>query len=93
MRVGDLVNNVKQNRLYCGSGMYHWAVVMQLEPLILVSEGTDMRWDCVKAEEVPEVFGRASRLTTFRCLRRLSTKEKVDWFKSHLRSFYGPQVP
>jgi hypothetical protein len=84
MRVGDMVRNSKEQRLYCGCGMYPYAIVMSLDPFILVSEETDMRWDHVLREEMDEIVGRAKTSTILRCLCRLSLKEKIkflNWSK------------
>jgi len=44
MEVGDIVvNSDPQYPLACGSGLYDCAIVVQLSPLVLVSEETDMR--------------------------------------------------
>lgn len=37
MKIGDLVRNNKEQKLYCGCGQYAYAIVMSLEPFILVS--------------------------------------------------------
>ena len=52
MNIGDLVNNEKKNRLYCGGRMYPHAVVMLKNPLVLVSEGTDMLWTGLDESDV-----------------------------------------
>lgn len=44
MNVGDVVVAVGSFRLACGSGIYSHAIVVQVEPLVLVSEHGDMLW-------------------------------------------------
>ena len=86
MKIGDLVNNSDRNRLYCASGFYPHAVVMSVDPLILVSQGADMRWDRVHSSEVQTV-GKASLWAALKCLRRLNRRETIKWigqtFSSH----------
>ncbi len=84
MKIGDLVRNSKEVKLYCGSGFYPYAVVMSLEPFILVSEKTDMRWDHVSKSEMNEIIGRAKIFTILRCISRLSSKEKRKFFRDWL---------
>lgn len=76
IRVGDLVNDPNERRLYCGSGYYSRAIVVSLKPFIMVSESSDMLWTQQKPEGFVKV-GRAGLLTRFRCLRRLTWKQRV----------------
>lgn len=79
LRVGDLVNDPKsRTRLCCGSGVYPHAVVMSIDPFIMVSERTDMLWTCQEIEGFVKV-GRASRLTILRCTKRLTWKQRKDF--------------
>ena len=45
MNVGDIARRADGQNLHSGSCAYGAAVVVQVEPLVLVSEGTDMRWE------------------------------------------------
>lgn len=81
MKIGDLVNNPNdRNYLRCGSGVYSYAVVMSVSPLILVSEETDMRWTTLKKEKL-EVVGKAGSCVVKACLRRLTLAEQFIFFK------------
>lgn len=71
MNIGDLVRaKPGKDPLCCGSGTYPHAVVISLEPFVMVSEETDMRWSCYPVEDV-EVFGKALPETVMKCERRL----------------------
>ena len=71
MKKRDLVSSKNRgNPLRCGTGMYKRAIVLSVDPLVLVSECGDMRWSCFPREDL-EVVGRAGMLTYFKCwLRR-----------------------
>jgi hypothetical protein len=84
MKIGDLVRNPDSySYLCCGSGVYPQAVVMSVEPLILVSEGTDMRWTKLDKDKLA-VVGKASKYVVFTCLRRLSFQEKQKFLEIYL---------
>ena len=73
MKKGDLVvSNDPAYPLHCGSGIYSHAVVIQENPLVLVSESADMRWESTVMPDNLEVFGRASASVLSRCLSRLN---------------------
>jgi hypothetical protein len=75
MKRGDLVATTDSRYpLHCGSGIYPHAVVMQVEPLILVSESSDMKWSCLDDEQIARlaVIGKADKETIDRCMRRMS---------------------
>lgn len=73
MKRGDLVASTDVNRpLHCGSGIYPHAVVMQVDPLILVSESSDMRWSCLDKDMPFKVVGKADKATIDRCMRRMN---------------------
>lgn len=42
--IGDIVIPLGSTRLACGSGRYTHAIVVSVEPLVLVSEKADMLW-------------------------------------------------
>jgi hypothetical protein len=44
LRVGDLVEAVGSFRLRSGCSQYNFAVVVQVLPLVLISQDGDMRW-------------------------------------------------
>lgn len=59
MKVGDIVVAKPGHCLCCGSGVYSHAIVISVEPFIMVSEKTDMRWSCFSRDNV-QVVGKAS---------------------------------
>jgi hypothetical protein len=70
MRVRDIVTSVnKGNPLLSGKGIYKDAIVISVEPLVLVSKETDMRWDHFPKEDL-WVIGKASLFQYFKCLKR-----------------------
>lgn len=73
MNIGDLVKSkdLTVEVLACGSGIYDNAVVASLKPFILISQGGDMRWDDVDANNF-EVIGHASLRTLINVETRLS---------------------
>lgn len=68
--VGNLVKAINGNALACGSGVYPGAIVVSVEPFVMVSESTDMRWGCFPIEDV-EVVGQASEELLNKCMGRL----------------------
>jgi hypothetical protein len=76
IRIGDKVRAKQWGYLCCGSGVYEYAIVLSVNPLILVSRHTDMRWDNANLSELT-VIGRASFWTQLRCLRRLTIREQL----------------
>ena len=59
MKVGDkIVGKNGKRLLYCGSGFYPYAIVISTNPLVAVSEATDMRWDHLNEKDF-EVIGEA----------------------------------
>ncbi len=72
MEKGDIVvSNDPAYPLHCGSGIYSHAIVVQVDPLVLVSESTDMRWSTVMPDKL-KVVGCAETAVLERCLRRLN---------------------
>lgn len=48
MKIGDVVISRKITRpLHSGCFVYSHAIVVQVEPMVLISEEADMRWDCL----------------------------------------------
>ena len=64
LRLGDMVvpSQNKENPLFCGSGMYNYAVVGSQDPLKFVSSEGDMVWEASVDSilENCEVFGMAT---------------------------------
>jgi hypothetical protein len=71
MNVGDIAKRADGQNLHCGSGAYGAAVVIQVEPLVLVSEGTDMRWESTVQDVAFEVVGQTTKDHLNECLKRL----------------------
>lgn len=69
--VGDVVQANRNTPLHCGSGIYTHAIVVQSEPLVLVSEETDMRWSATVDELYLEKIGVAKPEVLEKCMRRL----------------------
>ena len=63
MKPGDIVKPTQVSRfqLRSGSSWYPDAVVVMVEPLILVSRDGDMRWSSTVRPEYFEVCGRATK--------------------------------
>lgn len=60
MKLGDKVVGTEGRKLlFCGSGIYPYAIVTSLEPFRMVSEGGDMLWTQQDPKEF-EVIGRVS---------------------------------
>lgn len=71
--VGDLVEPVSaEHQLASGSCRYTFAVVVSVEPFVLVSEQSDMRWQCTVKPENFKAFGKACDLMLARCMRRIN---------------------
>ena len=71
-QVGDLVESTDEGYpLRSGSEWYPIAVVIQVSPLVLVSEESDMRWETTVKPDKLAVVGKADKKTLKTCLRRL----------------------
>jgi len=68
--VGDIVTATNY-RLRSGAEAYDKAIVIQSEPLIIVSEESDMRWSATVNDYVLEVIGKATDEQLAICMRRL----------------------
>jgi len=75
MKIGDIVkpcDGGDNNLLHCGSGWYNDAVVVAIDPLILVSQSSDMKWESTIQDRKFEVVGTASDAQLKHCQRRLT---------------------
>lgn len=68
--VGDIVSPVQGHQLHDGSGLYGAAVVVSVEPYVMVSESADMRWSQQKAKDFL-VKGKAGKVQLAVCMTRL----------------------
>jgi len=72
MRVGDIVTPIDdRGPLRSGAEWWPSAVVVQISPLVLVSEQSDMRWQSTVQDRKFIVVGHASDDQLKRCMRRL----------------------
>ena len=71
MNVGDIARRADGQNLHSGSCAYGAVVVVQVEPLVLVSEGTDMRWEGTVQDVEFEVVGQTTEGHLNKCLKRL----------------------
>lgn len=68
---GDAVITLEGHALRSGASLYHYAVVVQVDPVILISEEGDMKWSAT-VDEIPlKVVGRASTLAMNKAKARL----------------------
>lgn len=75
MQIGDIVAPTKEG-VYLRSGAQAWrkAVVCSVEPFIMVSEDTTMRWSTHKAENFA-VIDKATPEVLMECFKRLEPHE------------------
>lgn len=81
INIGDLVS-YRKNRgmLHCGSGWYDEAVVVSLDPFILISTGGDMKWQStIKIEDFVHV-GKADTEELRNAIDRL-TRDNLELSK------------
>lgn len=73
MQVGDIVvPKNPRNVLHSGASVYGFAIVCSMDPFIMVSEETDMKWSCLKAEDYT-VINKATPEKLQECIdKRLS---------------------
>ena len=72
MNIGDLVVPVSDEyQLRSGCSYYSGAVVVSLDPFVLVSTLGDMRWGCTVKRENFYTVGQAEPATLKRCMRRI----------------------
>lgn len=69
--VGDFVCKKNGGCLRSGSEAYSFAVVISVEPFVLCSEESDMRWSSTVTKEEFKIIGKASQARLTNCLRRL----------------------
>ena len=73
MIIGHIVKpSDGRDPLHCGSGFYPDAVVVALDPLILVSRSTEMKWESTIQDRKFEVIETASNEQLKRCQRRIT---------------------
>lgn len=66
LRIGDVVECVRGDHLFCGSGTYPHAVVVSVKPFVLVSEEGDMMWRTTQTPRtVRRVAKRIKRAASF----------------------------
>ena len=72
--VGDVVIPADNRTvLACGSGIYSHAIVIQADPLIIVSEESDMRWSSTVEDMNLTAIGTAKPEVLKHCMRRLES--------------------
>lgn len=73
MKIGDIVKPTIESRyiLASGCGRYPDAIVISIQPFILVSRETDMKWQATIKQEYFEVVGTADAKMLKACNRRL----------------------
>lgn len=77
LEVGDLVEAVPPFALACGSGRYSCAVLVSLEPFVLVSESGDMLWRATVAPHKVRRIGKATPGTFAVALHRFNSDKSV----------------
>ena len=72
MEIGDIVEPINpRNVLHCGSGVYADAVVVNIDPFVLVSRCTSMKWSATVSIEDFDVIDFADAAQLERCMRRM----------------------
>jgi hypothetical protein len=73
MEIGDIVKPKPESLfiLVSGCDRYDKAIVVSLDPFVLVSEGTDMKWQHTIQKEWFDVIDRATPKLLKKCLKRL----------------------
>lgn len=69
--VGQAVQRKNGQELRSGAEAYRYAIVVQVEPLVLVSRQTDMRWSATVKIDDFVAFGKAKDDVVEACKRRL----------------------
>lgn len=70
--IGSLVQPISiKDQLFSGCCIFHFAVVVSLDPFVLVSEKADMRWKSTVEPEQFYEFGLAGDVLLKKCMRRL----------------------
>jgi hypothetical protein len=68
---GDIALPIFHSQLHCGSGIYARAIVVSVDPFVLVSESSDMRWSATVHPGHFRNGGKAAPEVVERCMRRL----------------------
>ena len=72
MEIGDYVAPNKRGLyLRSGSQSYTYAVVISLNPFVIVSPKADMRWESTVSIIDFDVIGRADDETISKCMKRI----------------------
>tara|TARA_R110000744_G_scaffold338330_1_gene443530 strand:- start:901 stop:1116 length:216 start_codon:yes stop_codon:yes gene_type:complete len=71
MNVGDIVRRLDNANLCSGTSQYGAAVVVQVDPLVLVSEHADMRWESTIQDVDFGVVSEVTKEHLNKCLKRL----------------------
>jgi hypothetical protein len=69
--VGDVVIAHGDDLLYSGSSIYSHAICVQANPLVLVSESADMRWESTLRFKTLQKIGVATPEQLAICMKRL----------------------
>jgi hypothetical protein len=74
MEVGNIIKPTKESgfTLRSGAGYYDKAIVISLDPFIITSEESEMKWEATIKKEYFEVVGETDKATLEHCKRRLS---------------------
>ncbi len=72
---GDIVRPINEVQLHCGSHIYQHAVVVSVDPFIMVSKSSDMKWSHHSINNFVKV-GVATKKQLKLCETRLTTPEK-----------------
>jgi hypothetical protein len=71
IEAGDIVCKKNGSYLRGGAEVYHYGIVICIEPFILCSADSDMRWSSTITKEEFRVVGKASQARLTKCLKRL----------------------
>jgi hypothetical protein len=73
MEIGNIIKPTKESGFHLRSGSFSYdkAVVISVEPFIITSEHSDMKWCATIQKEYFEVIGQADTATLEHCKRRL----------------------
>ena len=72
IKVGSLVKPISlHNPLVSGCCRYDYAIVVSVNPYVMVSEMADMKWQCEEIEDY-KAFGTAPKEVIDKCMKRLS---------------------
>tara|TARA_R110000772_G_scaffold79172_3_gene169503 strand:- start:2674 stop:2961 length:288 start_codon:yes stop_codon:yes gene_type:complete len=79
IKVGSIVKPTTESGeiLRCGMGMYDFAIVISVNPFILVSDCTTMMWSCTVNIEDYYHVGKADDKHMLECVKRDENIEKI----------------